>query len=76
MISLQTFVSALVAFPAVLAAPHQTLTSRGAPQTYSGPASSFPAMSEWTDFNTIVCDVLKDLLEKRSDLLTYVSLAQ
>lgn len=57
MIALHTLISTLLAVPAVLAAPHMTLTTRGAPQSYSGPASSFPAMSKWADFDTIVSHV-------------------
>lgn len=59
MFSLQTMYSALLAVPAVLAAPHMTLSMREAPQSYSGPASSFPDMSKWTDFSTIVSYTFK-----------------
>lgn len=66
MISSKTLLSALLAVPVVLAAPHMTLTLRGAPQSYSGPASSFPAMSEWADFNTIVNICPVNLLSSKS----------
>lgn len=61
MLFLQALFSALLAVPAVVAVPHMALTARGAPKSYSGPASGFPAMSEWTDFDTMVSISLKEL---------------
>lgn len=54
MLSFQTILFALLAVPATLAAPHGNPIARAAAQSYSGPASSFPKMSTWADYDTIV----------------------
>ncbi|CAN8097717.1 unnamed protein product [Discula destructiva] len=54
MLSFQAVLIALLATPTALAAPHAKLFTRGAPQSYTGPASNYPAMSSWVDFDTIL----------------------
>lgn len=57
----QTIFVALLAIPTVFAAPHEMHLIRSGPQAYSGPASSFPAMSTWADFNATVSHLFQPL---------------
>lgn len=63
-----TLIPLLLALPSILAAPHGTppLRSRSGPQLYSGPASSFPAMSTWVDFNTTLSAYTPTMLQAGS----------
>lgn len=54
MSSCKTIIVALLTVSSVLAAPHFKLVTRAAPKLITGPASSYPAMSTWVDFNTTV----------------------